>query len=159
MTDLRTLMPVTRNPKVEEFRSGDTVRVNLKVIEGNRERTQTLEGVVIRQHRGGAGATFTIRRVTRGVGMELTYLVNSPRLETVQVVRRGRVRRARLYYLRGLFGKAARIKGERVAQRGMAAAVADDAAPEATEAEAVAAEAEAQPPPEAPTAAAPASGA
>jgi large subunit ribosomal protein L19 len=108
--DIRTLLPVTPNPKIAAFRSGDTVRVSLRVIEGNRERTQTLEGVVIRQHRGGAGSTFTIRRVTRGIGMELTYLSHSPRLESVQVVRRGRVRRARLFYLRGRFGKAARIK-------------------------------------------------
>ncbi|MBI4197565.1 MAG: 50S ribosomal protein L19 [Chloroflexi bacterium] len=108
--DIQALLPAASNPKIQAFRSGDTVRVSLHVIEGNRERTQTLEGVVIRQHRGGAGSTFTIRRVTRGIGMELTYLFHSPRLEAVQVMRRGRVRRARLYYLRGRFGKAARIK-------------------------------------------------
>ncbi len=113
--DVRTLLPVTANPKVGDFRPGDTVRVSLRVIEGNRERTQTLEGVVMRQHRGGVGSTFTIRRITRGIGMELTYLLHSPRLESVQLVRKGRVRRARLFYLRGRFGKAARIKGERIA--------------------------------------------
>lgn len=138
--DVQTLLPVTPNPKVESFRPGDTVRVSLHVIEGNRERTQNLEGVVISQHRGGAGSTFTIRRVTRGIGMEITYLLHSPRLESVQLVRKGRVRRARLFYLRGLFGKAARIKGQRVALPGQASAAA--AAAEAEEAEAPVTEAE-----------------
>ncbi len=131
--DLQTLLPVVSNPKVESFRPGDTVRVSLRVIEGSRERTQNLEGVVISQHRGGAGSTFTIRRVTRGIGMELTYLLHSPRLESVQLVRKGRVRRARLFYLRGLFGKAARIKGQRVAMPGQAALAAAIAESEVAE--------------------------
>lgn len=152
--DIRTLLPVAPNPKIEAFRSGDTVRVSLRVIEGNRERTQTLEGVVIRQHRGGAGSTFTIRRVTRGIGMELTYLFHSPRLESVQVVRRGRVRRARLFYLRGRFGKAARIKeaqrmipGARLFQGDGVAEAEETEAPEAgATQEAVAPQQEAQTP-------------
>ncbi|MBI4202722.1 MAG: 50S ribosomal protein L19 [Chloroflexi bacterium] len=114
--DLQALLPNKANPKLQPFTPGDTVRVSLRVIEGNRERVQTLEGVVIRQHNNGAGSTFTIRRVTRGIGMELTYLLHSPRLESVNVVRRGRVRRARLYYLRGRFGKAARIREDRSAR-------------------------------------------
>ncbi|MBI4340599.1 MAG: 50S ribosomal protein L19 [Chloroflexi bacterium] len=114
--NLNALLPVPSNSKVEEFRAGDTVRINLRVIEGNRERVQTLDGVVIRRHRAGIGSTFTIRRVTRGIGIELTYPLHSPRLESVSVLRRGHVRRARLYYLRGRFGKAARIREGRGVQ-------------------------------------------
>ena len=95
---------------IADFRPGDSVRVIAKVVEGERERLQTFEGVVLRARSGGAGASFTVRRVTHGVGVERTFLFNSPRLEKVEVTRRGKVRRARLYYLRGLTGKAARIK-------------------------------------------------
>jgi len=84
--------------------------VSAKVVEGERERTQVFEGVVIRRNMGGAGANFTVRRIAHGVGVERSFNIHSPRLEKVQVVRQGRVRRARLYYLRGLTGKAARIK-------------------------------------------------
>lgn len=96
-----------------EFRSGDTVRVHVRVVEGNRERTQVFEGVVIRFRNGGINKNFTVRRVTNGVGVERTFLLHSPRVERVEVVRRGKVRRAQLYYLRGLTGKAARIKERR----------------------------------------------
>ena len=97
-------------PGIGDFKPGDSVRVTARVVEGERERLQTFEGVVLRARRGAAGAAFTVRRVTHSVGVERTFLLNSPRLEKVEVTRRGKVRRARLYYLRGLAGKAARIK-------------------------------------------------
>ena len=108
--DVSHLIELTPNEQVEAFEPGDSVRVSAKVVEGERERIQVFEGVVIRRNNGGAGANFTVRRIAHGVGVERTFNVNSPRLEKVQIVRRGKVRRARLYYLRGLTGKAARIK-------------------------------------------------
>ena len=98
-----------RNPKLPEFGAGDTVRVSVRVVEGERERIQPFEGVVIRITDGPHGA-FTVRRIASGVGVERTFPFNSPRVEGVEVKRRGRVRRARLYYLRGLTGRAARVK-------------------------------------------------
>ncbi len=95
------------------FNSGDTVRVHVKVIEGSRERIQVFEGVVIRRRGGGIGETFTVRRVSYGVGVERTFPLHSPKIDRIQVMRRGRVRRAKLYYLRGLRGKAARIRDKR----------------------------------------------
>jgi len=92
-----------------DFRPGDQVKVHVKVIEGNRERIQVFEGVVIRRRGGGLRETFTVRRVSYGVGVERTFPVHSPRLEKIEVVRRGKVRRARLYYLRTKLGKAGRI--------------------------------------------------
>lgn len=108
--DVSHLVELNPNPDIEPFDPGDTVKVSAKVVEGDRERTQVFEGVVIRRNDGGAGANFTVRRIAHGVGVERTFNLYSPRLEKVKVVRRGRVRRARLYYLRGLTGKAARIK-------------------------------------------------
>jgi large subunit ribosomal protein L19 len=108
--DVSHLVDVASTAEADEFGPGDTVRVSAKVVEGERERTQVFEGVVIRRNHGGAGANFTVRRMAHGVGVERTFNLNSPRLEKVKVVRKGRVRRARLYYLRGLTGKAARIK-------------------------------------------------
>ena len=99
--------------KVPQLRSGDTVRVHAKVVEGTRERIQVFEGVVIRISGGGSNRTFTVRRVAHGVGVERTYLVHSPRLDKIEVVRHGVVRQARLYYLRGKVGKAARIRERR----------------------------------------------
>lgn len=96
-----------------DFRPGDTVRVHFKVIEGGRERIQVFEGTVIRRRGGGLGETFTVRRVSYGVGVERTFPLHSPKIERLEVVRRGRVRRARLYYLRKLRGKAARIQDRR----------------------------------------------
>lgn len=93
-----------------EFRPGDTVRVHAKVIEGDKERIQVFEGVVIRRTRGGNRATFTVRKVSYGVGVERTFPLHSPRIDKIEVVTRGKVRRARLYYLRELSGKAARIQ-------------------------------------------------
>jgi large subunit ribosomal protein L19 len=98
---------------VPQFFPGDTVRVHVKVVEGGRERTQAFEGIVINRQGGGIVETFTVRRVSYGVGVEKIFPVHSPRVEKIEIVRRGRVRRAKLYYLRNLTGKAARIKERR----------------------------------------------
>ena len=111
--DARQLVDIKPNPKVEEFGPGDTVRVNMRIKEGERQRTQVFEGVVIRKRGGGPEASFTVRRVSHDVGVERTFPLHSPMVESVQVVRRGAVRRARLYYLRGLSGRKARIKEKR----------------------------------------------
>ncbi len=95
---------------IPSFRPGDTVRVYVKVVEGGRERIQVFEGTVIRRRGSGLNETFTVRRVTYGVGVERTFLVHSPRLDKIEVKKKGRVRRARLYYLRDRVGKAARIR-------------------------------------------------
>ncbi|MBS4172495.1 50S ribosomal protein L19 [Bacillus sp. FJAT-49736] len=92
------------------FRPGDTVRVHVKVIEGTRERIQVFEGVVIKRRGGGISETFTVRKVSYGVGVERTFPLHTPKIANLEVVRRGKVRRAKLYYLRNLRGKAARIK-------------------------------------------------
>ncbi|MBI3997754.1 MAG: 50S ribosomal protein L19 [Armatimonadetes bacterium] len=105
-------MPMLKK-KLPDFAPGDTVRVHVKVTEGGRERLQVFEGTVI-GHRGSAtGATFTVRRISHGVGVERIFPVHSPRVEKVEVVRRGRVRRAKLHYLRGKVGKETRIKEQR----------------------------------------------
>ena len=98
------------------FAPGDTVRVHVKVIEGEKERVQVFEGVIIRKRGEGARASFTVRRVSYGVGVERTFPLHSPRIERVEVVRRSRVRRSKLYYLRELAGKAARLREKRVTQ-------------------------------------------
>ena len=99
---------------IPDFGPGDTVRVGVRVVEGNRERLQDFEGVCIGRHGGGINETFTVRRIaSHGIGVERTFLLHSPRIEAIRVTRRGRVRRAKLYYLRGLSGKAARIKERR----------------------------------------------
>ena len=92
------------------FRPGDTVRVHVKVIEGTRERIQLFEGVVIKRRGGGISETFTVRKVSYGVGVERTFPVHTPKIAKLEVIRRGKVRRAKLYYLRNLRGKKARIK-------------------------------------------------
>lgn len=92
------------------FRPGDTVRVHVKVIEGTRERVQLFEGVVIKRRGGGISETFTVRKISSGVGVERTFPVHTPKIARLEVIRRGKVRRAKLYYLRELRGKAARIK-------------------------------------------------
>ncbi|MGD0621197.1 MAG: 50S ribosomal protein L19 [Thermacetogeniaceae bacterium] len=96
--------------EIPPFRPGDTVKVHVKVVEGSRERTQVFEGTVIRRRGSGLGETFTVRRMSYGVGVERTFPIHSPRLDKIEIVRRGRIRRARLYYLRERVGKAARIK-------------------------------------------------
>ena len=100
---------------VPDFRAGDTIKVHVKVVEGNRSRVQIFQGVVIRVHGAGIGRTFTVRKVSFGVGVERTFPINSPIFETIEIVTRGDVRRAKLYYLRNLRGKAAKIKERREA--------------------------------------------
>lgn len=100
----------TDNP---EFRAGDTVKVNVRIKEGNRERIQVFEGLVIKRQNGGISETFTVRKISYGVGVERTFPVHTPSIESIQVVRRGKVRRARLHYIRNLSAKAARIKERR----------------------------------------------
>ena len=95
---------------VPEFGVGDTVRVHVKVVEGNRERLQAFEGICMRYRSGGARTNFTVRKISHGVGLERTFLLHSPQIDKIEVLRQGKVRRAQLYYLRGLVGKAARIK-------------------------------------------------
>ncbi|KOY82657.1 50S ribosomal protein L19 [Lysinibacillus sp. FSL H8-0500] len=101
-SQLRTDLPT--------FRPGDTVKVHVKVVEGTRERIQVFEGVVIKRRGGGISETFTVRKISYGVGVERTFPVHTPKIANLEVVRRGKVRRAKLYYLRNLRGKAARIK-------------------------------------------------
>ena len=93
-----------------ELNIGDTVKVHVKIKEGNRERIQIFEGTIIKKQRGGANETFTVRRVAYGTGVERTFLVNSPKVEKVEIVRSGKVRRAKLYYLRDRVGKATKVK-------------------------------------------------
>jgi len=95
---------------VPEFKIGDTVRVQVKVVEGNRERLQAFEGIVISRRHGGARESFTVRRVSYGIGVERTFPLHSPRIDSIQVVRRGKVRRAKLFYLRDRVGKAAKVR-------------------------------------------------
>lgn len=94
---------------IPAFSPGDRVKVHYKVVEGGRERVQVFDGIVIARQRGGVRETFLVRRVSYGVGVERTFPVHSPRIEKIEVVRKGRVRRAKLFYLRGLSGKSARI--------------------------------------------------
>lgn len=98
---------------IPDFRAGDTVRVHAKVVEGSRERIQLFEGVVIKRHGSGISATYTVRKMSSGVGVERTFPLNTPRVEKIDVVRYGKVRRSKLYYLRDRTGKAARIKERR----------------------------------------------
>ncbi len=100
--------------KVPPFRAGDTVKVNVRVKEGDKERVQAFEGVVIARKGEGVSATFTVRKISNGVGVERIFPVHSPMLESISVMRRGRVRRAKLFYLRELTGKATRIKEKKV---------------------------------------------
>src|SRR5213082_2757746 len=110
----RALLEAVENAQlrkdIPEIKSGDTVRLQVRVVEGNRERLQPFEGVVMRLRGGGVNQNFTVRRITHGVGVERTFLLHSPRIEKIEVIRHARVRRKQLYYLRGLTGKAARLK-------------------------------------------------
>jgi large subunit ribosomal protein L19 len=96
-----------------DFRVGDTVRVHYRIVEGDKERIQVFQGVVIKRHRAGARSTFTVRKVSFNVGVERIFLSHSPRIEKVEIVSKGVVRRARLYYLRDLAGKAARVRDQK----------------------------------------------
>jgi large subunit ribosomal protein L19 len=103
------------NPDVPEMRPGDTVRVHARIVEGTRERVQVFQGTVLRLRRGGTNANFTVRRIaSHGVGVERTFLLRSPRLEKVEVLRRAHVRKAQLYYLRDRRGRAARLREKRM---------------------------------------------
>ena len=99
---------------IPAFRSGDTVDVHIRIVEGAKERIQIFKGVVIRIKRGAMGASFTVRKISHGVGVEKSFALHSPKLEKIEVVSLGRVRRSRLYYLRDLRGKAARIREKRL---------------------------------------------
>lgn len=114
---LRAVRSSQLKSHIPSFRPGDTVRVHCRIVEGNKERIQIFEGVVIKRHNGNhLDATFTVRKVSYNIGVERTFLLHSPRVEKVEVMATGSVRRARLFYLRNLRGKAARIKSEIVTQ-------------------------------------------
>lgn len=132
--DAKSVVQVKANPNIPELHPGDTVKVSVRVVEGDRERIQVFQGVVIGLRGGGISATFKVRRVAYGVGVERTFPLYSPMVQKVEVLRRSNVNRARLYYLRGLAGKAARLKERRVAAGKEAEAVEAVAAIEAAEA-------------------------
>ena len=110
MNTLDALDAQSQRTDIPDFRAGDTLKVHARVVEGNRSRIQIFQGVVIRRQGGGLRETFTIRKVSFGVGVERTYPINSPQLDRIEIVSRGDVRRAKLYYLRDLRGKKAKIK-------------------------------------------------
>jgi large subunit ribosomal protein L19 len=110
-----TIAAATRRDDIPEFRAGDTLKVHVKVVEGNRSRVQVFQGICIRVQGSGVGRTFTVRKVSFGVGVERTFPLHTPIIDKVEVVTRGDVRRAKLYYLRNLRGKAAKIKEKREA--------------------------------------------
>ena len=110
---LREIEVANRRKDIPDFRSGDSVRVHTLIKEGDKERVQVFEGVVIGQHRGGSRATFTVRKISYGVGVERIFPLHTSRIEKIEIVVKGHVRRARLNYLRALQGKAARIKSEK----------------------------------------------
>jgi len=116
MTDLlKSMERVEPNPAVPPLRPGDTVRVHVRIVEGDRERVQPFQGTVMRVRGGGINANFTVRRIaSHGVGVERTFLLHSPRVEKVEVLRHSHVRRAQLYYLRGRRGRAARLREKRL---------------------------------------------
>lgn len=115
---MEALIPVVPNPNIPALCPGDTVKVSIKVVEGERVRTQMFQGVVIRVRKGGVNASFTVRRISYGVGVERTFFFQSPSIEKVEVLRHGKVRRAKLYYLRGLNAKKARLKERREKEEG-----------------------------------------
>ena len=115
--NMTPLVEVKPNPNIPELTPGDTVKVSTKVVEGDRERIQAFQGVIIGTRRGGVSANFTVRRVSYGVGVERTFPLYSPLVEKVEIVQHGKVRRAKLYYLRGLSAKASRIKERRLSKQ------------------------------------------
>ena len=116
--NITDVLEIKTNPNVPALAPGDTVRVRQKVVEGEKSRIQVFQGVIIKFHHAGAGTNFTVRRVTSGVGVERTFPVYSPMIDGVEVVRHGKVRRAKLYYLRGLSSRASRIKEKRIEKLG-----------------------------------------
>ena len=113
MTLIEALERENLKPEIPEFKVGDTVKVYNKIVEGTRERIQVFEGVVIARKNSSVRETFTVRRMSFGVGVEKTFPVHSPRIDKIEIVKKGKVRRAKLYYLRDLSGKAAKIKEKR----------------------------------------------
>ncbi|OFX28792.1 MAG: 50S ribosomal protein L19 [Armatimonadetes bacterium RBG_16_67_12] len=113
MEKMKLVVAAQPKKKVSAFAPGDTVRVHIKVVEGGRERVQAFEGTVIARRGGGMEESFTVRRLSHGIGVERIFPLHSPRVEKIDVVRRGRVRRAKLHYLRGKIGKETRIKERR----------------------------------------------
>ncbi len=107
---IKSIEDAQLKPEVDSFNVGDTVRVYARVVEGSRERIQTFEGTVIKRQNGGAKETFTVRKFSNGIGVEKTWPLHSPIVTKIEVVRRGKVRRAKLYYLRGRVGKKAKVK-------------------------------------------------
>ena len=114
--DVSNVVEVQKNPNIAEFEVGDTVRVTAKVVEGDKERLQAFEGVVIKRRNAGSSTNFTVRRMAHGIGVERTFLLYSPRVEKVDVVRQGKVRRAKLFYLRKKTGKAARLNEKKTTE-------------------------------------------
>ncbi len=114
--DIQTIAEIKPNREMPAMNPGDMVRVSTKIVEGEKERTQIFQGVVLKTKQGGAGPILTVRRVTYGIGVERTFPLYSPRVEKVEVVRHGKTRRARLFYLRGLSARASRIKERRIDQ-------------------------------------------
>ena len=110
MDIIKSIQQAQLKDNVPEFKAGDTVQVNYRIIEGSRERVQAFEGSVIKRQGGGINETFTVRRLSYGVGVERTFPVHSPRIAEIKVLKRGKVRRAKLYYLRDRQGKAAKVK-------------------------------------------------
>ncbi|MFC1913938.1 50S ribosomal protein L19 [Chloroflexota bacterium] len=120
--NIASLTQAKRNPKIPSLAPGDTVKVSNRIVEGGKERVQVFQGVVIRIKRRGNGASFTVRHVAYGIGVERTFLLCSPLVEKVEIVRHGKVRRAKLYYLRERSGKSARLKERRVSREKLLAA-------------------------------------
>jgi large subunit ribosomal protein L19 len=141
---------VKANPKIPTLSPGDTVKVRQKVVEGEKSRIQAFQGVVIKVHNCGAGTNFTVRRISYSVGVERTFPIYSPMIDGVEVIRHGKVRRAKLYYLRGLSSRDARLKEKRIAKFG------EDIKPMEPEPEVAALDAQAAAAEQAPAAAAPA---
>ncbi len=143
---MNTSLPVEvkANPNIPALAPGDTVKVSVRVVEGDKERVQPFKGVVIKIRRGVDGGSFTVRRVSRGIGVERTFLFQSPLLEKVEVIQHGKVRRAKLYYLRRRSGKTARLRERRLEKKEMALG-----APEAEAEPEAAPEVEPEPEPEA----------
>jgi len=113
MTDLLNSMNTELKSNVADIRAGDTVRVHMRIVEGEKERVQMFQGVVMRLRKAGADASFTVRRIAHGIGVERTFPLHSPRVEKVDILRRAKVRRGQLYFLRKYRGKAARLKEDR----------------------------------------------
>ncbi len=116
MTDIMSSFNPEPNPNIPDLQPGDTVRVHARIVEGERERIQVFQGIILRMRKGGINSSFTVRRIaSHGIGVERTFLSHSPRVERVEVLRRAKVRRAQLYFLRNIRGKAARLKEDRAA--------------------------------------------